>query len=200
MELALVPGAPELHGNAAINLAGNRIALGDLDAAGEHLEPIRRELEQPGDPWMRWRYGLHLRDGLARLALARGDPERARELADEELLGARKYRARKLEARALELRGRALVTMDRRDAAAGCLREALEVARRIEYPPVTWRALSLQAELARRSGERSLAERYAGEARRLIEALTPSLPDEGLQRGFRAMADRLVDEPLAAYR
>jgi class 3 adenylate cyclase/tetratricopeptide (TPR) repeat protein len=48
VEMGLVPGAPELYANAAINLAGNHIAAGDLDGALEHLDPIRAELERRG--------------------------------------------------------------------------------------------------------------------------------------------------------
>ena len=200
VELQLVPGAPELYANAALNLAGNRIALGDLDGALEQLEPIRAELDRPGDPWMRWRYSLHVRDGLARVALARGDPERALPLIDEELEGARKHRARKLEARALELRGRALVALGHPREALETLRGALEVAQALEYPPVVWRSTSLLAELARRSGSRSDAERLAAQAQGLPEGLAGSLPEAELQRDFRLLAERLAEDPLGAYR
>ena len=92
---------------------GDRLLARRIDKRVTDLEPIRGALERPGDPWMRWRYSLHVRDGFARLALARRDPERALTLIAEELEGARTHRARKLEARALELRGRTLVTVGR---------------------------------------------------------------------------------------
>jgi class 3 adenylate cyclase/tetratricopeptide (TPR) repeat protein len=200
VELELVPGAPELYANAAVNLAGNRIALGDLDGAMEHLEPIQADLDRPGDPWMRWRYSLHVQDGLARVALARGDPERALPLIDAELEGARTHRARKLEARALELRGRALVASERPREAQETLERALEVARKLEYPPVVWRATSLLAVLAQRSGNRSDAERLAAQAQGLPEGLAGSLPEAELERDLRALAGRLAEDPLGAYR
>jgi class 3 adenylate cyclase/tetratricopeptide (TPR) repeat protein len=198
VELALVPGAPELYGNAAINLACNRIALGDPAGALEHLEPIRQALETDDDPWMRWRYGLHLLDARARHALATGEPERALALLDEELAGARRHGARKLVARALELRGRALVGMDERAAAEAALRTALELGRRIEYPPVVWRALSLLAELARRADDAPGRERLAGEARSLVEGLVAAIP-VAERSTFRGLGERLVTDPLAAY-
>jgi tetratricopeptide (TPR) repeat protein len=200
VELGLVPGAPELYANASINLAGNRIALGDTDGALEHLEPVRADLERPGDPWMRWRYSLHVQDGLARLALARGDPERALGLIAEELEGAGRHRARKLEARALELRGRTLMTIGQPSEAHETLHQALALAQGLEYPPMIWRSESLLAELARRSGDRPEADRLAGQARGLVERLARALPEEELQRDLGALGERLVEDPLGAYR
>ncbi len=200
VELALVAGAPEIHANAAVNLAGNRIALGDIEAALELLEPLHAELDRPGDPWQRWRYALHIEDALARAELARGNAERALSLVTEELEGARKNISKKIEARALELRGRVFANMDRRDEAAQSLEAALEVARAIGYPPVVWRALSLRAELSRRAGKRRQGERQAGEARALVEKLAGSIPEVELQREFAALGERLVDDPLGAYR
>jgi tetratricopeptide (TPR) repeat protein len=181
MELGLVADAPEIHGNATINLACNRIALGDVGGGRELLEPIRAKLNAPGDPWQRWRYGMHVSDALARAELSRGQPEQALALLDEELAAARKHLARKVEARALELQGRALVVLDRREEASRSLEAALEVARGIGYPPATWRSLSLLAE--------GLVERLAG-----------SLPETDLRHELGALGERLVSDPLGAYR
>ncbi|MBW1842968.1 MAG: AAA family ATPase, partial [Deltaproteobacteria bacterium] len=139
VKLGLVAGAPELYANAAINLAGNLTALGEINAAAEQLAAIQEQHDTDDDPWMRWRWSLHLHDGLARVDLARGDAERALDRADAEIAGARERTARKIEARALELRGRTLVFMDRRDEAENALREALAITTRIEHPPVAWR-------------------------------------------------------------
>jgi len=117
---------------------------------------------------------LHAADVFARAALSRGEPERALALADDELAGARRQHARKLEARALELRGRALLAMDQREEASQSLGEALGIAKEIGYPPVTWRALSLSAEVARRAGESH--ERLAADGRDLVERLARTLP------------------------
>jgi len=196
----LVPNAPELYANAETNLAGNLLAGGDHQGALLHLEPIQEQLAQPGDPWMQWRYSMHVQDGLARVEIARGEPEAALRVLDAELEAARRTGARKLEARALELRGRALVVMDEREEAASSLREALRIAREIEYPPVQWRALSLFAELERRSGDHSRSRDLLHQARSLIEGLASSLPELELQRGFRALGERLEEDPLGAHR
>jgi predicted ATPase/class 3 adenylate cyclase len=199
VELDLVAGAPELHANAAINLAGNLVTLGDPDGALAHLDPIRARLEKPGDPWMRWRYSLHVAHGIARVTLANGDPESALALLDEELGGARRHGAPKIETRSQELRGRALVAMDRRKEARGALESALEIAERIEYPPPIWRALSLLAELARRDGEGARAQELGARAQRLVAGVAPGVPTE-LRGGLAALGERLVVDPLAACR
>ena len=198
VELGLVAAAPEIHCNASINLAGDRIVAGDADGALELLDPIRAELEVPGDPWQRWRYGMHVRDALARVELLRGEPERALPLVERELAAARTQSARKLEARALELHGRTLLRLERHDDARRSLREALEVAKSIGYPPVRWRALSLLAELARRRGDAEAAERLAQESRRLVDGVASGLPTDALRAGFGSFAQRLAEDPLAA--
>ena len=200
LELDLVAGAPELLANSVINLSGNRVALGDPDGAGELLEPVLERLEHDTDPWARWRYSMHMNDARARLALARGEHERALSLLEQELEGARQHVNPKAEARALELRGRVLVELDDRETATAALTGALEVARAIGYPPVTWRALSLLAELARREGERARAEQLGAETRALVDRLSTSFDDADLRRDFAALGLRLVEDPLGAYR
>ncbi len=198
-KLAHEIGDDEIIANAEINLAVNHLALGDLDEARGFLEPIREGLERR-QVFMRWRYGLHLQDALGRLALARGEPERTLAMTEPEAGAARHHRAPKIEARALELRGRALVTMDRREEGAEALHGAITAAETIGYPPVIWRAKSLLAELARRKGKSAEAERLAAEARSLVESLAGAIPEKELQRTFGALGERLVTDPLRAYR
>jgi tetratricopeptide (TPR) repeat protein len=195
-----VAGAPELYANGMINLAGNLLASGEPEAAHERLEAIHDELARPGDPWMRWRYAMHLLDAQARVEIARGQPERALVLLDDELAAATRTGSRKVIARAGELRGRARVVMDDREAAARELEEALRLAREIEYPPIQWRSLSLLAELERRAGDRARAERLAHEARALVEGLAAALPEPVLAVEFRALGERLERDPLGAHR
>ncbi|HSJ99324.1 MAG TPA: adenylate/guanylate cyclase domain-containing protein [Myxococcota bacterium] len=202
VELDLVPGAPEVYGNAAINLACNQLVLGDGEAAAATLAPIREELARgcEDDPWMRWRYALHLADADARLALAGGDPEAALAHCDAELAGARRHRVRKFEARALELRGRALLAMDARDAAEEALAAALAGARAIGHPPIAWRALALLGECARRRGETARGAERAAEVTALVGGLAGELSDPELRRGLLAAAERAVADPLGTLR
>jgi tetratricopeptide (TPR) repeat protein len=200
LDLGLVAGTPEIHGNASVNLACNRIAQGDPDGADEALQSVRRDLEADGDPWMRWRYALHRCDAEARLALSRGDPETALRWLEEEVSGARHNGSRKVEARAFELRGRALLHMDDRESARTALHGALELARTIGYPPVQWRALSLLGEINRRQGDGAAADEALHRAAGIIENLSGSLEQAELRRRFLALAGRLRDDPMAAFR
>jgi tetratricopeptide (TPR) repeat protein len=201
VESGAIAGAPELHANAAINLAGNYVAMGDPERASGLVLPIWEELAEPGgDPWQRWRYSMHTTHAMARIALARQDPETTVRLTGEEHEAAHKNPAAKIQARSLELRGRAQLTMDERDAAEQTLREALDLAVRIEYPPVQWRSHALLAELARRRGDDAEAARSAAAARSLIESLAKSIPGTDLRSEFLSLADRLESDPLAACR
>jgi class 3 adenylate cyclase/tetratricopeptide (TPR) repeat protein len=200
VRLDLVAGAPEIYGNAAINLACNEIALERPERADGLLVPIRDEIARSTDPWTRWRYGMHLADAEARLALAQGNGETTLLCCDDELAAARHHRSRKVEARALELRGRALLAMDARDEAEPTLAAALEVARAIGHPPVTWRALAGLAEIERRRGRASAAQRLAAEAQSCVASAVGSLSDPGLRRGLSELGERAAADPLGALR
>ena len=65
---------------------------------------------------------------------------------------------------------------------------------------MTWRALSLLAEVARRAGEARDAQRLARDARDLVERLARTLPQPELSRELRGLGERLVTDPLGAYR
>jgi class 3 adenylate cyclase/tetratricopeptide (TPR) repeat protein len=200
VKLGLVAGAPELYANGAINLAGNLLALGEPNAAGEQLASVHEQHATDPDPWMRWRWSLHLQDMSARLALFRGDADAALEQVAGEVTGAQERNVPKLEARALELQGRILLTMDRRDEAEASLREALAVTTRIQHPPVAWRSLSLLGEIARRRGDRDRARQSFAASRQWVQGKAQSIPRDALRSEFRGLADVLDSDPLGAYR
>ena len=199
VELGLVAGAPELYANAAINLAGNLSMAGQVEAAVDQLAPIEAHLAASDDPWMEWRYSLHVFDAAARLWIARGEAEEALALADKEVEGARSVACQKLFARALETRARALVAADRRDDAEPALHEALGVARAIGYRPVIWRSTSLLAEVARRSGDGGLQARWTDETRALVDDTVSLLASDAHRAGLRQLGDLLIAEPLSAH-
>jgi class 3 adenylate cyclase len=200
VDLGLVPGAPELLANAAINLAGNFTALGDFDAAEELLDRVQQMTAHDEDPWQRWRYTPHLRHGQARLALARGQVDAAYELSLAEVGAARDALAQKIEARSLEFHSRVLLAQERTGEAKTVAGQALELARRIEHPPVAWRAFAMLGEMARRAGDSEEAELQLGKARRLVEEKARTVADSDLRRQFRAMGEQLVRDAPAAYR
>ncbi len=195
-----VAAAPELYANGAINLAGNRLELGDVDGAERALEPILDQIRSDDDPWMRWRYSLHLLDARARIALARGELDDTLLLTRQEIEGARRSRSRKLLARALELRGRALLTADRLDESEAALNEAAELSDEIRYPPTRWRSSAMLAELARRRSDDTTARFLATRTRSLASQFAQGLPTRELQHGLSSLGERLATAPLAAQR
>ena len=174
-------GDPEIIANSEINLAACAIALGDPEGALRRLEPIEAELERPGDPWMRWRYSLHVDDLLTRLAVGRGDLDAAEARVQRTLDGARKHRAPKLEARALVLQADVLLSGDRRADAAASLDAALAVATQIGYVRAGWQAHALLAELARRAGRTEGAAEHEAARRALVERVGAGMRDAGLR-------------------
>ena len=68
------------------NEADALMVQGDLAGAAEALaETLHIVQHPPPSRWMTWRYTTHCYASLAQLALLRGDPERARRLADQSL-------------------------------------------------------------------------------------------------------------------
>jgi transcriptional regulator with AAA-type ATPase domain/tetratricopeptide (TPR) repeat protein len=187
--LAHAAGDPEIVANSEINLATNWVALGDVGRALRYLEPHQAALAAPGDPWMRWRYSLHVLEVAGRVALSRARPEETLASAEAQLAGAHRHGVTKVEARAHLLRGEALVEMDRRDDASAALREAVRVSETIAYPRGVWQALRLLIELARRSGRRSEVEHHQARRQAVLEGVAGSLQDGDLRRDLRASYD-----------
>jgi tetratricopeptide (TPR) repeat protein len=175
-------GDPEILSNAAVNLAANHLALGRPDQTLRYLEPIEATLTAAGDPWMRWRYSLHVLDVRARYELKRGDPTKALRLADDERAGARKHRAPKIEARAWTLRAAALLALEKEDEVEAALLEAATIAGRIGYSRGTWQARFLLAEARRRRGDSEAAKEEQAKAWDIVEACSRSLTDDDLRR------------------
>ena len=180
-------GDAEIIANAEINLALNRLALGEAERAQEELAAIAAA-PAPEFPFMRWRYLLHLEDALGRVALARGEPGDALVRAEREREAARRHRAPKLEARALALRVQALAALERREEARATAGELLATAERIGYARARWQGLALSAELERRAGRGEQANRCEAQRVQVVESLARSLPDAELRRGLLASA------------
>jgi hypothetical protein len=140
---------------------------------------------------MRWRYTLHIRDAAARIALARGDPERALAHAELEVVGAQHNGTGRIEAPALVRRARAPAALERHGDAEGAADAGLAVAGRVRYPPAQWRALVLKADLARRTRRSGDADACAARASAVVRAVAGALPG-ALRRTHLASADVLA--------
>jgi tetratricopeptide (TPR) repeat protein len=186
--LAREIGDPEILANAGVNLATNHLRLGHLDQALAHLEPIEAAAERNSDPWLRWRYIMHVRHARGLVDLARAEPVRALVSADEEVARARQYDSPKIEARAQTLRAAAFLRLDDRRAAIDALRDALSISERIGYRRGIWQAHGLLAQTLRRDGDLSSAAEHAARAQAAAEHAARSLRDDELRRQLLAEA------------
>ncbi len=170
---------PEFENNAALNMADNLAALGDLDRAEERY----REVEQivlnpsPADRWMMWRYAQHLYHSLGALLLQRGDPAGALGYADRCLEGASKTDAVKNVVKGRRLRGQALAALGEVDRAGAELDAALVQARQLANPPQLWKTLAAVAALSRERGHD--ASDALGEAASIVDGIAHRLADDG---------------------
>ncbi|HVM97130.1 MAG TPA: sigma 54-interacting transcriptional regulator [Candidatus Acidoferrales bacterium] len=184
--LAREIGDPEILANADINLAMNHLELGSLDDALRYLEPIEEMLAQAGDPWMRWRYALHVLHARAQIELARGNVSRVIALTDQELAGARRHHVPKVEARAFTLLARAQLAADNRDGVREALGNALSIAESIGYRRGMWEVHTLFAELARRGDDQRAVGHHIARARAALEPAVRSVTDPILRQALLA--------------
>jgi hypothetical protein len=147
---------------------------------------LREGIRTGGDPWMRWRWTMHVHDACGRLALAAAIRRRASPRRRPELASARHFHAGKLELRAETLRARALLALERDDEAEQAIAAALAAADAIAYPAGRWRALRLQAEHARRRGRTADAEVGERKLRATVDRLAATLPTDELRRALYA--------------
>src|SRR5262249_10546153 len=123
--------------------------------------------------WMRWRYSMRLFASLGELWLARGDRERATELADRCLEVATRSNSRKNLVKGWRLRGQIALQRRQLDEAETAFRQAVTIAEAVGNPPQLWmshaalgrlHALRQRPELARESyrGAREVLDRVKG--------------------------------------
>ena len=174
--------------SALINIGYDHFHLGETDKALAVLEDSLARVEKSAFGAHRWRWAMHLATYLAEALLALGRPEQALVQADKALLGARATGSLKYAGKAHLLRGR--IALAGGDGASGEieLREALDVARRIEYPNLVWPAAhGLALALASRA-ERERAARSKGDEVQTLAALAADT--------IRSIADRAPEATL----
>lgn len=177
---------PEVEMNARLNLAENLLAQGRLDDAGEHFRLVEEVVRypKPGQDWMRWRYGQRFFHGFGEWWLAKGEPGRAIEHAEECLASAQRSRSRKNIVKALRLRGQCHLAQGRLEEAEGDLTDALETAREVGSPPQIWQTLAVLADLRSAQGRPEEARRAHADALSVIDAVAAGLTDESLRDTF----------------
>ena len=165
----------EAEANALVNLAEDRLALGQAETAAE---PFPRVSQLSGeDPWLRWRYLLRLEAARSRRALLRGELaecERSAALLRERAaqLGAAKYVAV-----AGELLARAALQRGDLAACHGALAAARAALAARPSPLLAWKLEALAAEAAVRAGAPQEARAAADRAREGLRAIAGSIDD-----------------------
>ena len=175
-------GDAETASNAELNMADIYLTRGDLSAAGELLDGVRRVVGDPAtSEWMKWRYSIRLFAGLAAFSLARGDPQSARGFAERVLEAATRTRSRKYVVRGWRLVGEIAAARRRWDEAEAALRQALPLAETIANPPELWRTQAALARLRVTQGDRPQAARAYQAARGVVDRVASGLADESLR-------------------
>ncbi len=174
--------------SAIINVGYDHFHRGETDKALAVFEDTLVRVEKSAFGAHRWRWAMHLATYLAEALLALGRPEQALSQADKALDGASATGSLKYVGKAHLLKGRiALAGGDWTGGELG-LREALDVARRIEYPNLVWPAAhGLAAALASRA-ERERAARSKGDEVQILAALAADT--------IRSIAERAPETAL----
>jgi len=124
-------------------------------------------------------------EGLAEIALARGDARRCRAFADELLALAEPNDLRELEASARRWRGEALLAEKDYAAAQAELSQAAGLAEGIGRTRLQWDTAIALARVCAAQGERDAAQHHQAKGRAIAAAITASLGSSGLEARLR---------------
>jgi class 3 adenylate cyclase/tetratricopeptide (TPR) repeat protein len=167
------------------NEADAWMVQGDLASAATALdEALAVVRHPPPSRWMTWRYATHCHASLAQLALLRGDPERARRLADQSLETGVPTRSRKYESLAWRIKGESATARRAWDEAEEALRRARSIAEAIGQPRLTWMSRVALGRLDARRGRRDDARQHYRAAWTIVTGLRARTQDPGLRAGL----------------
>ncbi|MDO8475150.1 MAG: adenylate/guanylate cyclase domain-containing protein [Candidatus Rokubacteria bacterium] len=180
--------------SALINTGYDHLHLDETGKALAVPEDSLVRVEKSGFGAHRWRWAMHLATYLAETLLALGEPEKALLQVEKALVQARATSSLKYVGKAHLLRGRIASVAHDWTRAEVDLREALGIARRIEYPNLIWQsAHSLALALAARAagdrvarGKGDDATAVAALAADTIHAIAERAPEAALRETFLA--------------
>jgi tetratricopeptide (TPR) repeat protein len=133
-------GNPEILADAELNRADCWLAQGDLEQTQELLGGVYRTVHNPAtSAWMKWRYSMHLFCSLGELWLARGEPTKAEEFADQCLDLATRTTSRKYLVRGWRLKGESALAYCQWDETHRWLHQALTLAHEVGNPTQLWK-------------------------------------------------------------
>jgi len=164
------------------------MAQGDLAGAAEALEETLHTIQHPPPSrWMTWRYTAHSYAGLGQLALLRGDPERARRLADQSLEVATPTASRKYESWAWRIKGESATARRAWGEAEDALGRARALAETIGQPRQSWMSQVAIGRLHAARGRREEALGHYRAAGTIIAGLRAGTQDRGLRAGLESV-------------
>src|SRR6266536_1123974 len=191
------------HGTGAERRAFIRINEGDAWMAQGDFASAARALEEalhtvrhpPPSRWMTWRYAMHCYASLGQLALLKGDPERARRLADQSLETAAPTRSRKYESWAWRIKGESATARRAWGEAEDALGRARALAEAIGQPRQTWMSHLALGRLDAAQGRRQDALAAYRAAWTIIAGLRERTHDAALRAGLESLPlIRLVED------
>jgi class 3 adenylate cyclase/tetratricopeptide (TPR) repeat protein len=185
---------PNVEISALINIGYDHFHMDEPAKALGVLEDNQLRVEKFAFGAHRWRWAMHFATNLAEVLLALREPEKALLEVEKALVQARATGSLKYVGKAHLLRGRIALAAQDWTRAEADLREALDVARRIEYPNLIWQsASSLAGALASRA-QRERAARSKGDevlavtalAADTIRSIAERAPEAALRETFLA--------------
>jgi tetratricopeptide (TPR) repeat protein len=146
----------EVAVQTALNLATDHLGLGHVGEARAGVESVRRQIADVEYARFRWLARMHFLD--SQVAVAEGDPARARGAADSCLTMAAEYGLPKYEARGRLATAMAFAAEGHPAAARKHARSAARMADRSELPALAWRAWRTAFEASGSADDRRGAE------------------------------------------
>jgi class 3 adenylate cyclase/tetratricopeptide (TPR) repeat protein len=169
------------------NEADALMAQGDLAGAAEALEETLHIVQHPPPSrWMTWRYTTHCYASLGQVALLKGDPERARRLADQSLETGVPTHSRKYESWAWRIKGESATARRAWGEAEDALGRARAHAEAIGQPRQTWMSQLALGRLHAARGRREAALGHYRAAWTIIAGLRGGTQDRDLRAGLES--------------
>ena len=171
--------------SALINIGFDTLHQGDpTRALGQFEETLTRAEKAFGAH--RWRWSMHLRFGLALALQALGRDGEAAAQADRGLRQAEETTSAKYVGWFHHVRGDLALRAGQPGRAVDDLRRALDIARRIGFPTLTWQSSHRLAEAQAAAGRTADAVSAAALAAETLERMSAGAPDAGCRESLLA--------------
>jgi class 3 adenylate cyclase/tetratricopeptide (TPR) repeat protein len=168
------------------SMAEIHLLAGELDEAQATI--VRSNIQRLPGP-IHFAAAAHVELLRGRLASARGDHDRAVEIADTVLEWLRRLAVRPFLPAALLLRGSALLAGGDQAQAEIALIDARSEAERLGFRAVLWRIDGKLSDISAAGGDAARAAEFRDEARNVIERIVESINDAELRASFLALPD-----------